>query len=263
MRSDDAFAPDFVERPLWLDDVSLRLSLVSGPLDLGFSTFGCTRTMSTPRSTRLVKQRRSRSARKTKTAAKISEPTRAPLPTPQAALVGATLREQRRRLNLTIEEVATRIGMTKGFLSEIERDRATPSVATLLRLRDALSLSVNSLFISSLPRVVRAHQRQAIPFGGTGIAYSLLSAKDSHRMSAIWGDLAPGARSGTEPHTLSADEEIIFVVSGALRIVVDEVMHELGAGDSFTFDPRRPHRYENPSKRNRTIALCLIAPPPK
>src|SRR5690348_16325152 len=56
-----------------------------------------------------------------------------------AALVGAMLREHRRLLNLTLQEVANRAGITKGFLSEIERDKAVPSVATLMRLRDALS----------------------------------------------------------------------------------------------------------------------------
>src|SRR5438270_10842593 len=65
-----------------------------------------------------------------------------------AALVGALLREQRRLLNLTLQEVADRAGITKGFLSEIERDKAIPSVATLMRLRDALSLSISSLFRS-------------------------------------------------------------------------------------------------------------------
>src|SRR5882757_4117917 len=70
----------------------------------------------------------------------------APIMTPQ--LVGATLREQRRRLNLTLEEVARRVGITKGFLSEVERDHATPSVGTLMRLREALSLSIASVFAS-------------------------------------------------------------------------------------------------------------------
>ena len=79
---------------------------------------------------------------------------------------GATFREQRRRLNLTLEEVAGRVGITKGFLSEVERDRASPSVATLMRLREALSISVASLFISSQPRLVRAKERQEVYLGG-------------------------------------------------------------------------------------------------
>src|SRR6201991_3005685 len=119
-----------------------------------------------------------------------------------AALVGAMLREQRRLLNLTLQEVADRAGITKGFLSEIERDKAIPSVATLMRLRDALSLSISSLFRSSLPRVVRSNERQTIPFGGEGMVCSLVSARDAHRVTVIWADLEPGGRSGADPHSL-------------------------------------------------------------
>jgi transcriptional regulator with XRE-family HTH domain len=176
---------------------------------------------------------------------------------------GATLREQRRRLNLTLEEVARRIGVTKGFLSEVERDRASPSVATLMRLREALSLSVASLFTSSQPRLVRAKERQQIYLGGTDIGYSLLSGQDSHRMTVVWGCLEPGANSGSDMHTLSADEELIFVLSGSFEITLDGNTHLLKAGDAFTFDPRRPHRYENPSKTTPVMAVCVIAPPPR
>jgi transcriptional regulator with XRE-family HTH domain len=181
-----------------------------------------------------------------------------------AALVGAMLREQRRLLNLTLQEVADRAGITKGFLSEIERDKAIPSVATLMRLRDALSLSISSLFRSSLPRVVRSNERQKIPFGGEGIVCSLVSARDAHRVTVIWADLEPGGRSGAEPHSLDADEEVIIVVSGALEISVDGGgSHRLRAGDSFNFDPRLPHRYENPSSSQAARVVCIVAPPPK
>jgi transcriptional regulator with XRE-family HTH domain len=178
-------------------------------------------------------------------------------------LVGATLREQRRRLNLTLETVARRTGITKGFLSEIERDKAAPSVATLMSLRAALSLSVASVFVSSLPRIVRAQHRQNILLGGTDIDYSLLSARDAHRATVVWGRLAPGAQSGPDMHALSADEELIFVLAGSLKITLDGAAHVLQSGDAFTFDPRRPHRYENPSKTIANISICVIAPPPR
>src|SRR5438477_13024849 len=89
-----------------------------------------------------------------------------------------------------------------------------------MRLRDALSLSISSLFRSSLPRVVRSNERQAIPFGGEGMVCSLVSARDAHRVTVIWADLEPGGRSGAEPHSLDADEEVIIVVSGGLEVSV-------------------------------------------
>jgi transcriptional regulator with XRE-family HTH domain len=184
--------------------------------------------------------------------------------TPQSTtLVGAMLREQRRRLNLTLQEVADRAGITKGFLSEVERDRAAPSVATLLSLRDALSLSVSALFRSSLPQVVRRTERQKIPYGGIGMICSLASARNAHRVTALHAEFRPGGRSGSEPHALDSDEEFLLILAGSLEVTINEEVHRLRAGDSITFDPRMPHSFRNPSRRQLTRTLCIVAPPPK
>ena len=177
-------------------------------------------------------------------------------------IVGFRLREQRRRLGLTLETVASRAGITKSHLSEIERDRATPSVGTLIRLREALSLSLSTIFRSTSPRVVRADERTPIELGGTGIRYSMLSGRDCHRAILIHSDFAPLAHSGEDMHSLPADEEIIHVVTGTLRVMLDGETIDLAGGDSLTFDPRLPHRFENPSDQVPTVTICVIAPLP-
>jgi mannose-6-phosphate isomerase-like protein (cupin superfamily) len=178
-------------------------------------------------------------------------------------LVGAMLREQRRHLNLTLQEVADRAGITKGFLSEIERDRAAPSVATLLNLRDVLSLSVSSLFRSSLPQIVRHNERQDIPYGGLGMNCSLASARNAYRLTALHAEFKPLGLSGSEPHSLDSDEEFLLILAGTLEVTVGSDVHLLQAGDSMTFDPRIPHSFKNPSRRNVARTLCIVAPPPK
>src|SRR5271155_669985 len=178
-------------------------------------------------------------------------------------LVGAKLRERRRHLNLTLQEVADRVGVTKGFLSEMERDRAAPSVATLLKLRDALSLSVATLFHSAIPQLVRRQSRVPIPYGGIGMTCVLVSPENAHRVIAIHAEFKPGGNSGPEPHSLDSDEEIILVIDGTLEVTISGETHRLQAGDSITFDPRVPHMYENPSAHGLTRTLCIIAPPPR
>jgi transcriptional regulator with XRE-family HTH domain len=178
-------------------------------------------------------------------------------------LVGAKLRERRRHLNLTLQEVADRVGVTKGFLSEIERDRAAPSVATLLKLRDALSLSVSTLFHSAIPQVVRQQSRVAIPYGGIGMSCKLVSPENAHRAIAIHAEFKPGGKSGSEPHSLDSDEEMILILDGALEVTISGEVYRLEAGDSITFDPRVPHMYRNPSSQRIARTLCIIAPPPR
>jgi quercetin dioxygenase-like cupin family protein/DNA-binding transcriptional regulator YiaG len=180
-----------------------------------------------------------------------------------ASLVGAKLRERRRHLNLTLQEVADRVGVTKGFLSEIERDRAAPSVATLLKLRDALSLSVSTLFHSAIPQVVRQQSREPILYGGTGMTCVLVSPENAHRVIAIHAEFEPGGNSGPEPHSLDSDEEIVLVIEGLFEITISGETYRLQAGDSVTFDPRVPHSYRNASPRGVTKTLCIVAPPPR
>lgn len=178
-------------------------------------------------------------------------------------LVGSKLRERRRHLNLTLQDIADRTGITKGFLSEVERDRAVPSVATLLKLRDALSLSVSTLFHSAVPQIVREKSRQVIPYGGIGMTCVLVSPENAHRVIAVQGEFVPGGGSGSEPYSLDSDEEIILVLAGSLEVTISGETHHLNSGDSITFDPRVPHSYRNASPRGVTRTLCIIAPPPR
>ena len=118
-------------------------------------------------------------------------------------LVGAKLRERRRHLNLTLQEVADRVGVTKGFLSEIERDRAAPSVATLLKLRDALSLSVSTLFHSAIPQVVRQQARVPIPYGGIGMSCSVVAG--CMKTASVFDDLPFGMKRMPSQFTMPCE----------------------------------------------------------
>ena len=69
-------------------------------------------------------------------------------------------------------EVAERSGLTKGFVSKLERDLANVSVASLIRLCDTLDISVGSLFRASVGEVVRRDARPPINFGGSNVKRS-------------------------------------------------------------------------------------------
>jgi transcriptional regulator with XRE-family HTH domain len=108
------------------------------------------------------------------------------------ARVGAQLRAARLAARKSMAEVAEEAGLTKGFLSKLERDLANVSVASLIRLCDALGVSVGSLFQPSKGEVVRVDERPTINFGGTGIKEYLLTPAHERRMQAILSDIAPG-----------------------------------------------------------------------
>jgi len=180
-----------------------------------------------------------------------------------AYFIGGMLRQRRKELNLTLEAAASAADVAASFLSEIERDHASPSVATLIRLCEVLGIPVGSLFQSSQSVVVRADAREKMRYGGQDITYELLTSRTATRIAGIIGQLKPGAASGPDFHALPAEEELVFVVAGDLVMLFESEEYTLRAGDSLTFDPRRPHRYVNPSTSQMTTAICILTPQPR
>src|SRR6202167_6802980 len=100
---------------------------------------------------------------------------------------------------MSMAEVAEQSGLTKGFVSKLERDLANVSVASLLRLCDALGISVGALFSEAKGEGVRHDGYPAVNFGGLGGATEvLLTPSGEKRMQAILSDIEPGCAGGAE-----------------------------------------------------------------
>lgn len=175
---------------------------------------------------------------------------------------GSVLRERRRTLGLTLNDVSERTGLTKGFLSDIERDKTSPSVASLVNLCDVLGLPVGDLFAASRNALVRAGERQPIRFGGTGVSDHLLTPSHGVRMQAIWSEIAPDGTGGDQLYSLRSEEEFVLVLEGELTLDLQGTEILLHTGDSFTFDPRLPHSFRNPSSEHPSIVIFIMTPPP-
>ena len=174
--------------------------------------------------------------------------------------IGPRLRDARLEQGLTLAAVAERAGVTKGFLSELERDLTSPSVGTLLRLCDTLELSIGELFAGERSPLIRAAQRTAIAFGGQGVSEFRLTPAGEERVLVLMSEIEPGGGSGEEDYALAADVEVAHVLDGALQVELDGVRHELAAGDSLTFSAATPHRWRNPSSAYPTRVLWTIVP---
>ena len=182
-----------------------------------------------------------------------------PRPAPQ---FGSRLRAARRARGLTAQQVAAAAGVTKGFVAQIERDETSPSVATLLRMCDALGIEVGSLFESPRSDLVRVADRTRIDFGGSGVTDWLLSPNPDLPLQVLFSEIEPGGGGGEEAYTLSADHEFVFVIAGSLQITVADVEHLLDAGDALTFSPREPHSWANASVTEPATVLWVMSPSP-
>jgi transcriptional regulator with XRE-family HTH domain len=174
--------------------------------------------------------------------------------------IGPRLREARRRQGLSLAGLAERAGLTKGFLSQVERDLTSPSVGTLLRLCRALDLPVGRLFDGAHTPLVRAGERTPIAFGGSGVSEFRLTPAEEMRVMLLLSEIAPGGGSGDEPYSLGTDAEVAHVIEGSLHVEVGGTHHLLAAGDTLTFDASAPHRWHNPSAAVPARVLWFLAP---
>jgi transcriptional regulator with XRE-family HTH domain len=179
---------------------------------------------------------------------------------PHAVPIGARLRSARRAARMSLDEVAGRSGLTKGFISKLERDQANASVAALMRLCAALEISAGSLFDPAKGEVVRRDARPPINFGGSGIREYLLTPSGEKRLQAILTEVDPGGGSGEEAYALPAEVEFVFVIAGTLEISLPGETVLLHKGDAFTFPPNTEHSFRAGPGRTRTQVLWVFSP---
>jgi transcriptional regulator with XRE-family HTH domain len=182
------------------------------------------------------------------------------LPDDKEPRIGAQLRAARLASRRSIAEVAEQSGLTKGFLSKLERDLTSVSVASLIRLCDALGISVGSLFQAAKGEVVRKGEYPPINFGGNGVREYLLTPAGEKRVQAILSEIEPGGGSGDEPYSLPTDVEFAFVLAGQMRIVVAGETLTLDAGDAFTFQSSAAHTFEVPPSAGPSQVLWIFSP---
>ncbi len=159
--------------------------------------------------------------------------------------IGARLRASRLAQGLTVAQVAESAGLTRGFLSRVERDETSPSVATLITVCQVLSMPVGDLFESVENDLVRLAEAPLINMGGTGVEERLLTPRGQGRVQLLRSMLQPGASGGAEPYTINCDVEVLHVVSGVLELRLGNEVSLLRAGDTATFPGREPHTWRN------------------
>ena len=179
---------------------------------------------------------------------------------PDGSRIGAQLKAARLAARMSMAEVAEQAGLTKGFVSKLERDLANVSVASLIRLCDALGVSVGSLFQAPKGEVVRRDARPRINFGGRKMTEYLLTPSGEKRVQAILSDIEPGGGSGKEPYALPADVEFVFILAGQLQVTVAGEQITLEQGDAFTFPAGLEHTFQALPQAGRTRVLWLISP---
>jgi transcriptional regulator with XRE-family HTH domain len=160
--------------------------------------------------------------------------------------IGNRLREHRQQKGLSQRALARLAGVTNGLISQIEQNSISPSIASLKKILDVLSLSLADFFASDAEAAPPDHfyERKRLPNLGSGdVAIFLVGAGLRHRAMSILHEVyPPGADTQMYTH---AGEEGGVVTRGRIEITVGGKTRVLGPGDGYYFESRLPHRFRN------------------
>ena len=176
--------------------------------------------------------------------------------------IGLRARALRRAKGLRLQDTARRMGVSIGYLSQIERGLSSPSLRVLMKLAETLGASWADLFSPSgetsaaTPApVVRASERGELLLWRAGVTKQLLTPASGSALQLYLMEFAPGASTGEELYS-HAGEEAGLVLEGALTLTIETRSWTLREGDSYRFLSRRPHRFENAScGRARVLSI--------
>jgi len=172
--------------------------------------------------------------------------------------LGRKIRDLRFRRGLTVQQLAEASGLSKGFISQVENDRTSPSLATLRDLARALDTTVAYLVVEDdqVPNVIRRAERPRMPTAGNGSRVEVLSAQPRRNLEILMAELPPGASTGNDRH-YHHGEECLVCLEG--RVTVSWGGHNmvLEAGDSCHYDGQAPHVVENTGPTTARVLLAI------
>jgi transcriptional regulator with XRE-family HTH domain len=172
--------------------------------------------------------------------------------------LGRKIRDLRLRRGLTVQQLAEASGLSKGFISQVENDRTSPSLATLRDLATALDTSVAYLVVEEdqVPHVVRSAERPLMHVGGNTSRVEILSAQPKRNLEVVIAEMPPGMTAGDKRH-YHHGEECVVVLEGRVRLTCGNHVLLLDTGDSCHYDGRVPHAVENCGSATARMLIAI------
>ncbi len=178
---------------------------------------------------------------------------------------GHKLRAVRERKGYTLKDVATKAEVSESLISQIERNKVSPSIDTLLLIADILDIDYEYLFSDYRQKrqvsIVRRDQRGTIR--RDKVAFHQLSVNDEvskdSEIEAFLLELEPGGEKGDREYG-HAGMEFGIILEGRAELIYGSEIYTLAKGDSIYFPSDMPHLFKNPGRKTLK-AIWVISPP--
>lgn len=175
--------------------------------------------------------------------------------------IGKKIKRLRIAKQLTQEELAIRCELSKGFISQLENDLTSPSIATLIDILDILGTNLQEFFNEDKVEKIHFKKEDMFEKENKELNYNikwLVPNAQKNEMEPILLTLSPlGHYNLEEPHE---GEEFGFVLKGSVTLHLGKKKFKIKEGESFYFKSVHKHYISNP---NKSIAEVIwISTPP-
>ncbi len=176
-------------------------------------------------------------------------------------MLGTKIREKRLEAGISIKELAEKTDLTSGFISQIERNLAEPSITSLRKIANTLGVAVFYFMMDDaiVNCVVRKDARKSLKFPSSHLSYELLCPDLARQMEMFIGRLEPGAMTCEVPLS-HVGEEVVHVLEGEMWIQVNGEEFSLESGDTIYYISSYPHQIANKGKKE-LVFISTITPP--
>ena len=173
--------------------------------------------------------------------------------------LGGKIRELRQQYNLTQGELADRCELTKGYISQLENDLTSPSIATLVDILNALGTTLADFFREGPEEKIVFSQEEYIEKRSDGMIWNwVIPNAQKNMMEPVLVELEAGASTQVDfPHD---GEEFGYILEGRVTISCGGKTHLAKKGESFYFTANREHRILNLGK-SKARFLWISTPP--
>lgn len=176
------------------------------------------------------------------------------------ASIGERIKMLRQAKSLTQEELATRAGLTKGFISQVERNLTSLSVESLIGILDALDEKPSRFFDGAFDEkiVFKLKDRVELEVDEVEKFQILVPAAQNRMMDPAIMELDVGGKTPEEePHE---GEEFGFILGGNVELALGDKTYKLKKGECFYFKATKRHQLANRGK-NKAFVLWVSSPP--
>ncbi|MCL2698847.1 MAG: XRE family transcriptional regulator [Defluviitaleaceae bacterium] len=176
-------------------------------------------------------------------------------------VIGEKLRQMRIKNSLTQEELANRCELSKGFISQVERDITSPSIATLIDILESLGSNLREFFNDSGDDKIVFRKDDAFVQENDDLGHMItwiVPNAQKNDMEPILIRLAKGGRSSV--YDAHECEVFGYVLTGAVVLHIGDKRHKVKKGESFYHNANSSYYLSNDSSGDATV-LWVSAPP--